>query len=155
MIGQGFRTAMRVLDKGRLAMGASSVGSAQKLFELSCDYAKQRVQFGRPIAKFQAIQFILADMATQIYAGRQMVYHGAWLRDTTGKAVIKEASMIKLFCTEMANRVAEMAVQIHGGMGYLKKLPVERIFRDLHVTRIYEGTSEVQRLVIARELLRD
>ena len=82
MIGQGFRTAMRVLDKGRLAMGASSVGSAQKLFELSCDYAKQRVQFGRPIAKFQAIQFILADMATQIYAGRQMVYHGAWLRDT-------------------------------------------------------------------------
>ena len=155
MIGQGFRTAMRVLDKGGLAMGASSVGSAQKLFELSCDYAKQRIQFGQPIAKFQAIQFLLADMATQIYAGRQMVYHGAWLRDTTGKAVIKEGSMIKLFCTEMANRVAEIAVQIHGGMGYLKKLPVERFFRDLRVTRIYEGTSEVQRLVIARELLRD
>lgn len=155
MIGQGFRTAMRALDKGRLAMGASSVGSAQKLFELSRDYAKQRIQFGRPIARFQAIQHLLADMATQIYAGRQMVYHGAWLRDTTGKAVIKEASMIKLFCTEMANRVANMAVQIHGGMGFLKKLPVERFFRDLRVTRIYEGTSEIQRLVIARELLRD
>lgn len=155
MIGQGFRTAMRVLDKGRLAMGASSVGSAQRLFELSLDYAKQRVPSGRPITEFQAIQFILADMATQIYAGRQMVYHGAWLRDTRGKSVIKEASMIKLFCTEMADRVADMAMQIHGDMGYMKNLPVERFYRDLRVTRIYEGTSEIQRLVIARELLRD
>lgn len=155
MIGLGFRTAMRVLDKGRLAMGASSVGSAQRLFELSLDYAKQRVQSGRPITELQAIQFILADMATQIYAGRQMVYHGAWLRDTRGKSVIKEASMIKLFCTEMADRVADMAMQIHGDMGYMKNLPVERFYRDLRVTRIYEGTSEIQRLVIARELLRD
>ena len=143
------------LDKGRLAMGASSVGAAQKLLELSLDYAKQRVQFGKPIAEFQAIQFMLADMATQIYAGRQMVYHGAWLRDTTGRSVIKEASMAKLYCTEMANRVADMAVQIHGGMGYMKELPIERFYRDLRLTRIYEGTSEIQRLVIARELLRD
>ena len=94
-------------------------------------------------------------MATQIYAGRQMLYHAAWLRDHKGTAVIKEASMVKLFCTEMANKVADMAVQIHGGMGYMKDFPVERYFRDLRLTRIYEGTSEIQRIVIARELLKE
>ena len=155
MIGQGFKTAMKTLDKGRLTMGASALGSAQALLDLSLDYAKQRVQFNKPIARFQAIGFMLADMATQIYAGRQMLYHAAWLRDTRGTSVIKEASMVKLFCTEMANRVADMAVQIHGGMGYMKEFPVERFYRDLRLTRIYEGTSEIQRLVIARELLRD
>ena len=154
MVGQGFKTAMKVLDKGRLTMGASALGSAQRLLELSTDYAKQRVQFRRPIAEFQAIQFMLADMATQIYAGRQMLYHAAWLRDQRGSAVIKEASMVKLFCTEMANRVADMAVQIHGGMGYVKDFPVERYYRDLRLTRIYEGTSEIQRLVIARQLMK-
>lgn len=154
MVGQGFKTAMKVLDKGRLTMGASALGSAQRLLELSTDYAKQRVQFRRPIAQFQAIQFMLADMATQIYAGRQMLYHAAWLRDQKGSAVIKEASMVKLFCTEMANRVADMAVQIHGGMGYVKDFPVERYYRDLRLTRIYEGTSEIQRLVIARQLMK-
>lgn len=153
-IGQGFKTAMKILDKGRLTMGASALGSAQKLLELSIDYAKQRVQFGKPIAEFQAVQIMLADMATQIYAGRQMLHHAAWLRDTKGESVIKEASMVKLFCTEMANRVADMAVQIHGGMGYMKDFPVERFYRDLRLTRIYEGTSEIQRLVIARELLK-
>jgi len=154
-IGQGFKTAMKILDKGRLTMGASALGSAQKLLDLSIDYAKQRVQFGRPIAEFQAVQIMLADMATQIYAGRQMLYHAACLRDTKGESVIKEAAMVKLFCTEMANRVADMAVQIHGGMGYMKDYPVERFYRDLRLTRIYEGTSEIQRLVIARELLKD
>jgi len=154
MIGHGFKTAMKVLDKGRLTMGASALGSAQRLLELSLDYAKQRVQFGQPIADFQAIRFMLADMATQIYAGRQMLYHAAWLRDQKGTAVIKEASMVKLFCTEMAGRVADVAVQIHGGMGYMKDFPVERYYRDLRLTRIYEGTSEIQRLVISRELLR-
>jgi len=154
MVGQGFKTAMKTLDKGRLTMGASSLGSAQRLLELSVDYAQQRVQFGQPIAQFQAIRFMLADMATQIYAARQMLYHAATLRDQRGSAVIKEASMVKLFCTEMANRVADMAVQIHGGMGYMKDFPVERFYRDLRLTRIYEGTSEIQRLVIARELLR-
>jgi len=153
-IGQGFKTAMKILDKGRLTMGASALGSAQKLLELSIDYAKQRVQFGRPIAEFQAVQIMLADMATQIYAGRQMLYHAACLRDAKGESVIKEAAMVKLFCTEMANRVADMAVQIHGGMGYMKDYPVERFYRDLRLTRIYEGTSEIQRLVIARELLK-
>ncbi len=155
MIGQGFKTAMKTLDKGRLTMGASALGSAQKLLELCVDYAKQRVQFGKPIAQFQAIQFKLADMATNIYAARQMLYHAAALRDSKGSSIIKEASMVKLFCTEMAARVADEAVQIFGGMGYMKDFPVERYYRDLRLTRIYEGTSEIQRVVIARELLRD
>ncbi len=154
-IGQGFKTAMKTLDKGRLTLGASALGSAQALLTLSINYAKQRVQFGKPIAHFQAIQMMLADMATQIYAARQMVYHAAWLRDTTGSAVVKEAAMVKLFCSEVANRVADMAVQIHGGMGYMKDYPVERFYRDLRLTRIYEGTNEIQRLVIARELLNE
>ncbi len=154
-VGRGFRAAMKILDRGRLTMGASTMGSAQKLLDLSIDYAKQRVQFGKPIAHFQAIQLMLADMATNIYAARQMVYHAAWLKDTTKSSVIKEAAMVKLFCSEMANRVADMAVQIHGGMGYMKDYPVERYYRDLRLTRIYEGTSEIQRLVIARELLKD
>jgi len=154
MIGHGFKTAMKCLDKGRLTMGASTLGSAQKLLDLSVEYAKQRVQFGKPIAEFQAIQFMLADMATQIYAARQMLYHAAWLRDTKG-SVVKEASMVKLFCTNMANQVADMAVQIHGGMGYMKDFPVERFYRDLRLTRIYEGTDEIQRVVIARQLLKE
>jgi len=154
MVGQGFKTAMKTLDKGRLTMGASALGSAQRLLELSTEYAKQRVQFGKPIAEFQAIQFMLAEMATNIYAARQMLYHAAWLRDHKGVAVIKEASMVKLFCTEMAGKVADMAIQVYGGMGYMKEVPVERFYRDLRLTRIYEGTSEIQKLVIARELLK-
>jgi len=155
MVGQGFKTAMRVLDKGRLAQGAVAVGAAERLLELSVGYARQRVQFGRPIAELQAIQFMLAEMATQIYAGRQMLVHAARLRDRCGRAVTREASMVKLFCSEMACRVADTALQIHGGMGYMKDLPVERFYRDLRLTRIFEGTSEIQRLVIARELLKE
>jgi acyl-CoA dehydrogenase len=155
MVGLGFRTAMKTLDKGRLTIAATCLGAAQQCLDLSIDYAKQRVQFGRPIAEFQAIQFMLADMATQIYAARQMLYHAAQLRDDRGTSVIKEASMVKLFCSEMAVQVADMAIQIHGGMGYMKDFPVERFYRDLRLTRIYEGTSEIQRLVIARELIRD
>lgn len=155
MIGHGFKTAMKVLDKGRLTMGACAVGAAQKLLDLSVKYAKQRVQFGRPIAEFQAIQFMLAEMAANIYAARQMVYHAAWLRDQRGSAVVKEASMVKLFCTEMVNRVADMALQIHGGLGYMKDYPIERFYRDVRLMRIYEGTSEIQKLVIARELLKE
>jgi acyl-CoA dehydrogenase len=154
MIGQGFKTAMRVLDKGRLTMGACALGAAQKLLDLSVAYAKERVQFGRPIAGFQSVGNMLADMATEVYAARQMLYHAAWLRDQ-GKKVIKEASMVKLFCTEMACRVADNAVQVFGGMGYMKEFPVERYYRDLRLYRIYEGTSEIQRLVIARELTND
>ena len=155
MIGQGFRIAMQVLDKGRMTIAASAVGAAQKLLDISIEHAKTRVQFGAPLAKLQAIQFMLADMATQIYAARQMLYHAACLRDQRGTSVIMEASMTKLFCTEMAGRVADMAVQIFGGMGYTKDCPAERFYRDLRLTRIYEGTSEIQRVVIARELLKD
>jgi len=154
MIGQGFKTAMRVLDKGRLTMGAASVGAAQKLLDMSIDYAKQRVQFGRPIGQFQMIQAMLADMATEIFAGRQMLYEAARLRDQK-RPINREAAMVKLFCTEMVGRVADKAVQIHGGMGYMKELPVEMFYRDVRLYRIYEGTSEIQRLVIARDLLKD
>jgi acyl-CoA dehydrogenase len=154
MIGQGFKTAMRVLDKGRLTMGACALGAAQRLLELCVAYSKERIQFGKPIARFQSVGNMLADMATEIYAARQMLYHASWLRDQ-GKQVIKEASMAKLFCTEMACRVADRAVQIFGGMGYMKDFPVERFYRDLRLYRIYEGTSEIQRLVIARELTKD
>ena len=154
LIGQGFKTAMSVLDKGRLTMGSCALGAAQKLLDLSTEYAKQRVQFGKPIAQFQSVGNMLADMATEIYAARQMLYHAAWLRDQ-GKKVIKEASMVKLFCTEMACRVAYNAVQIFGGTGYMKDFPVERFYRDLRLYTIYEGTSEIQRLVISRELTKD
>jgi len=154
LIGQGFKTAMSVLDKGRLTMGACALGAAQKLLDLSTEYAKQRVQFGKPIAQFQSVGNMLADMATEIYAARQMLYHAAWLRDQ-GKKVIKEASMVKLFCTEMACRVSYSAVQIFGGSGYMKDFPIERFYRDLRLYTIYEGTSEIQRVVIARELTKD
>jgi acyl-CoA dehydrogenase len=154
MIGQGFKTAMRVLDKGRLTMGACALGGAQKLLDMSVAYSKERVQFGKPISSFQSVQNMLADMATEIYAARQMLYHAACLRDQ-GKQVVKEASMVKLFCTEMACRVADCAVQIFGGMGYMKDLAVERFYRDLRLYRIYEGTSEIQRMVIARALTKD
>jgi len=154
LIGQGFKTAMRVLDKGRLTMGACALGASQKLLDMSVAYSKERVQFGKPISSFQSVQNMLADMATEIYAARQMLYHAAFLKDQ-GKPVVKEASMVKLFCTEMACRVADRAVQIFGGMGYMKDLAVERFYRDLRLYRIYEGTSEIQRMVIARELTRD
>jgi len=154
MIGHGFKTAMNVLDKGRLTMGSCALGAAQKLLDLSVEYSKDRVQFGKTLARFQSVQNMLADMATEIYAARQMLYHAAWLRDQ-GKKVIKEASMVKLFCTEMACRVADSSLQIFGGMGYMKDLPVERFYRDLRLYRIYEGTSEIQRMVIARELTKD
>ncbi len=154
MIGQGFKTAMRVLDKGRLTMGACALGGAQKLLDMSVAYSKERVQFGKPISTFQSVQNMLADMATEIYAARQMLYHAACLRDQ-GKQVVREASMVKLFCTEMACRVADRAVQIFGGMGYMKDFAVERFYRDLRLYRIYEGTSEIQRMVIARDLTKD
>ena len=154
MIGQGFKTAMRVLDKGRLTMGACALGASQKLLDMCVDYAKQRIQFGKPIGQFQMIQIMLADMATEIYAGRQMLYHAACMRDE-GRKITREASMVKLFCTEMACRIADKAIQIHGGMGYMKELPVEMFYRDVRLYRIYEGTSEIQRMIIAKDLMKD
>jgi acyl-CoA dehydrogenase len=152
--GRGFSTAMKVLEKGRITIAAACVGTAQYCLEVSIAHSKQRVQFGKPISANQAIQWMLADMAISIYTGRQIVYHTAWTRDQKQR-VTQQAAMCKVYCTEMVNRVADSALQIHGGMGYMKESPIERIYRDMRLTRIYEGTSEVQRMVIARELLKD
>jgi acyl-CoA dehydrogenase len=152
--GKGFSTAMKVLEKGRITIASSCVGTAQYCLDASIAHAKQRVQFGKPISVNQAIQWMLADMAIAIYTGRQIVYHTAWCRDQKQR-VTQQAAMCKVYCTEMVNRVADSALQIHGGMGYMKESPIERIYRDMRLMRIFEGTSEVQRMVIARELLKD
>jgi len=152
--GKGFVTAMKVLEKGRITIAAACVGTAQYCLDLSLSHSKQRVQFGKPISANQAIQWMLADMAISIYAGRQMVHHTAWCRDQKQK-VTQQAAMVKVYCTEMVNRVVDSALQIHGGMGYMKECPIERIYRDMRLFRIFEGTSEVQRMVVARELLKD
>jgi acyl-CoA dehydrogenase len=153
-VGDGFKVAMRVLDRGRLTMGAVCVGAAQRLLELSLAHAKRRVQFGKPIAEQQAIQFMLADTATEIYGCRSMLHQVA-RRVDLGERLVKEVAMIKLSCSEMVGRAADRAVQIHGGMGYMRECPVERYYRDVRLIRLYEGTSEIQRLIIARELLRE
>jgi acyl-CoA dehydrogenase len=152
--GRGFVTAMKVLEKGRITIAAVCVGTAQYCLDLSIAHSKQRVQFGKPISVNQAIQWMLADMAISIYTARQIVYHTAWCRDQKQK-VTQQAAMVKVYCTEMVNRVVDSALQIHGGMGYMKESPIERIYRDMRLYRIFEGTSEVQRMVVARELLKD
>ncbi|MGB2770615.1 MAG: acyl-CoA dehydrogenase [Candidatus Zixiibacteriota bacterium] len=151
---KGFKVALSLLNSGRIGVGAQCVGIAQAAFEESLKYSKERVQFGQPICNFQAIGFKLADMATEIDAARLLVYRAAHLK-SKGKKCNIEASMAKLFASEVANRVVNEAVQIHGGYGYMKEYPVERYFRDARVTEIYEGTSEAQRIVISRDLLKD
>ena len=150
--GQGFRIALGTLDMGRLGLAAHSMGIAQRLLDASVRYAKERKQFGKPIAVNQAIQWMLADAATEIHAARLMVYDCA-ARADRGERITQRAAMTKLFATEMLGRVADAAVQIHGGMGYMRELWIERAYRDARITRIYEGTSEVQRMVIAGALL--
>ncbi len=152
--GKGFALALRTLDHGRLGLAAHAVGAAQRLLEASVAHAKGRVQFGRPIAANQAIQWMLADAATEIHAARLMVYDAAARLDR-GERVTPRAAMSKLFATEMLGRVADAAVQIHGGMGYMRELWIERAYRDARIYRIYEGTSEIQRLVIASGLLEE
>ena len=151
--GDGFKIAMQVLDKGRLTMAACALGAMEKLIELSTEYAKTRVTFGEPIANRQAIQWMLVDMAISAYAVRHATYHAAWKMDR-GERVTKEAAMVKVLATEAANKAADSAVQIHGGMGYMKGTAVERFFRDLRLMRIYEGTSEILRMIVAREMIR-
>jgi len=153
MVGQGFKTAMSVLDKGRLTMGACALGASQKLLDLSIAHVQHMIQSGKSRSDLQAAQFVLADMATEIYAGRQMLYHAARLRNS-GKNVTHEASMVKLFCTEMASRIADRAMDIFGDEGYLAKSQIEMFLRDVRLYRIFEGTSEIQRMVISRNLLR-
>ncbi len=152
--GQGFKTAMKVLDRGRLSIAAACVGVAERLLREALDYARARKQFGQPIAEFQLIQAMLADSKAEAYAGRSMVLDAARRRDA-GEDVATLAACCKLFCSEMVGRVADRAVQIHGGAGYMAEYAVERLYRDVRLFRIYEGTSQVQQLVIARNLLRE
>ena len=153
MKGQGFKTAMRVLDKGRLTIGAAALGASQKLLELCIQRLKRKIKAGVPAGEMQSNQFTLADMATEIYAARQMLYHSAWLRDQ-GNNVVHEASMVKLFCTEIASRIADRAMDVFEDDGYLKKYQIEMYLRDVRLYRIFEGTSEIQRLIISRNLLK-
>jgi len=151
--GQGLRIALSALDGGRIGIAAQAVGLAQGALDESLKYAKQRKAFGKSIGEFQAIQWMLADMQTEIEAARALTYYAAWLKDS-GKSMGSAASKAKLYASEMANRVAYKAVQIHGSLGYSRETDVERMYRDARVITIYEGTSEVQRMIIARDLLK-
>jgi alkylation response protein AidB-like acyl-CoA dehydrogenase len=151
--GQGFVNAMQILDGGRISIAALAVGIAQGAYESAVHYAKERQQFGKPISEFQAIQFKLANMATQIDAARLLMYRAAWMKDA-GKKTTKESSMAKLFASEISVNVCEEAIQVHGGYGYTKDYPPEKYWRDSKLCTIGEGTSEIQRLIIAREVLK-
>ncbi|MCX6591709.1 MAG: acyl-CoA dehydrogenase family protein [Acidobacteria bacterium] len=152
--GEGFVDSLRILDGGRISIAALSVGIAQGAFDAALKYAKQRKQFGRPISEFQAIQHKLADMATDIEAARLLTYRAGFLKDQ-GTRVTRESAMAKLFASEMAVKVCNEAVQIHGGYGFIKDYPVEKFYRDVKLMTIGEGTSEIQKMVIARQLLKD
>jgi alkylation response protein AidB-like acyl-CoA dehydrogenase len=152
--GSGFKVAMYTLDGGRIGIASQAVGIAQGALDAAVRFAKERVQFGKPIAAFQAIQFMLADMATEIDAARLLTWRAAAMK-MAKVPYSKESAMCKLFAAEVAERVTNKAVQIHGGYGYTKDYPVERFFRDAKITSIYEGTSEIQRIVISREVLKD
>jgi butyryl-CoA dehydrogenase len=149
--GQGLKIALSGLEGGRIGIASQSVGMARAAFEAALAYSKQRVTFGQPIFEHQALQFRLADMATEIEAARQLIHHAASLKDA-GRPCLKEAAMAKLYASEMAERVCSAAIQIHGGYGYVSDFPVERIWRDVRVCQIYEGTSDVQRILIGRAL---
>jgi len=149
--GQGLKIALSGLEGGRIGIGAQAIGMARAAFEAALVYAKERVAFGKPIFEHQALQFRLAEMATQIEVARQMVHHAAALKDA-GRPCLKEAAMGKLFASEMAERVCSEAIQVHGGYGYVADFPVERIYRDVRVCQIYEGTSDVQKMLIGRAL---
>ena len=152
--GEGFVNFMKTLDAGRIGIGALSLGIAEGAFEQALQYSTVRRQFGQPIAEFQGLQFQLSDMATEIEAGKHLVYHAAWLAQR-GEPYGKAAAMAKLYCSELAMRTTIKAIQVHGGYGYTKEYPVERMMRDAKICEIGEGTSEIQRLVIARHLLRE
>ncbi len=154
MEGEGFKIAMNTLDGGRIGIAAQAVGIARGALEESTRYSQERKQFGKKISDFQAIQFMLADMATEIDAARLLTYRAAWKKDQ-GERYSLEASMAKLFASEAAMRATTKGIQIFGGYGYMNDYPMERFFRDAKVTEIYEGTSEIQRIIIANHLLKD
>jgi len=149
--GAGFRQFMEILDGGRISVAAMGVGLAQGAYDLAVAHARERRQFGQPIAKFQAVQFQLADMATEIEAGRALVYRAAWLKDR-GRPFALAAAQAKLYTGELSNRAVNAALQIHGGYGFMEESPIARFYRDQKVLEIGEGTNEVQRMVIARHL---
>jgi alkylation response protein AidB-like acyl-CoA dehydrogenase len=149
--GMGYKIALSGLEGGRIGIASQSVGMARAAFDAALAYAKERTSFGKPLFEHQAVQFKLSEMATQIEAARQLIWHAASLKDA-GKPCLKEAAMAKLFASEMAERVCSEAIQIHGGYGYVSDFPVERIYRDVRVCQIYEGTSEIQKILIARSL---
>ena len=151
--GEGYKVALSTLDGGRIGIGAQACGIAQGAFDEALSYSQQRMAFGQPISQFQAIQFMLADMATEIDAARLLVRRAAWKQDT-GARFSMDAAMAKLFASEMSTRVTHKAIQVHGGYGYSREYPVERMYRDARITEIYEGTSEIQRLVIAAWVLK-
>jgi len=152
-VGDGFKVAMATLDHGRLTLGANCLGAGKEALAISARYAQERLAFGKPISAQQAIQHMLADMQTDVFAMENMVYRAAWMCDE-GKPFSMESAMVKLFCSEALDRIVDKAVQIHGGYGYSREYAVERMYRDARVNRIYEGTSEIQRLVIARNVLK-
>ncbi|MBI5210262.1 MAG: acyl-CoA dehydrogenase family protein [Elusimicrobia bacterium] len=151
--GKGLKIALATLDGGRIGIAAQAVGIAEAALDESVRYAKERVQFGKPIAELEGIQFMLADMATEVELAKTMLFKVAWMKDSGAKRYTKEAAMLKLFASEMAHRVCHKAIQVHGGYGFMKEFKVERLYRDQRITEIYEGTSEIQRYVIARSLL--
>ncbi len=152
--GQGMQIGLMALDAGRIGIGAQALGIAQAAMEEGVRYSKQRHQFGVPISRHQAVQIMIADMATQVDAARLLIHRAAALRDS-GRPFSRESAMAKLYASEISSKVADMAVQIHGGYGYIKSYPVERYYRDARITRIYEGTAEIHRIVIARSVLEE
>jgi alkylation response protein AidB-like acyl-CoA dehydrogenase len=152
-VGSGFVLAMKTLDESRLSLAAACVGAGKELIRLSTDFAKKRHAFGQPIAQFQAIQWMLAEMAVEVYLMESIVYRTAWMYDQKQR-ITRESAMCKLYASEALCRIADKAVQIHGGMGYMAEHPVERFYRDARINRIFEGTNEIQRLVIAEDVLR-
>lgn len=151
--GRGFLIAMKTLDAGRLGLGAACLGASKEMLELSTKYAKERRQFDVPISQFQVIQFMLSEMAVLIYAMESIVYRTAYAYDA-GKPISRQSATVKLFCSESLDKIVDYAVQIHGGMGYSREMPIERYYRDSRINRIFEGTNEIQKLVIARDILK-
>ncbi|MBI2922824.1 MAG: acyl-CoA dehydrogenase family protein [Planctomycetes bacterium] len=152
-VGKGFVTAMKTLDRGRLSLGAGAVGAAKECLDLALRHASQRVQFGEPINTKQAVQFMLADMAAEIYQMESIVYRTAWMCDS-GQKFSRESALVKLVCSESSSRVVDTALQVHGGMGYMTECAIERMYRDARINRIFEGTNEIQRLVVAADLVK-
>ena len=153
--GQGFKLAMHIFDTSRVDVAAQAVGIAQGALDVAVKYAKERHQFGKPVASFQMIQNMVAEMATKVRAARQLVYYGAWLKDSGSEYFSAESSMAKYYASEVAVEVTRQAIQILGGYGYTKDYPLERFYRDAKITEIYEGTNEIQKIIIARSLLKD